>query len=70
MSNYQNEENVDSLLDSAEWHIKEAIQLIEEYKACRTEYARKKLLPKLEHMGKRLGFEKRELGKLTNEHGI
>lgn len=68
MNNYQSEESVDFLLDSGEWHTKEATKLIEEYKACRTEHARKKLLPKLEHMGKRLGFEKQELGKLMGEH--
>lgn len=68
MNNYQSEESVDFLLDSGEWHTKEATKLIKEYKACRTEHARKKLLPKLEHMGKRLGFEKQELGKLMGEH--
>lgn len=70
MSNYQDESSVDFLLNSGEWHVKEATQLIEEYKACRTEHARKRLLPKLEHMGKRLGFEKQEIGKLMDEHGV
>jgi len=51
-------------IESSEWVIKEANELIKQYHACKTAHAQNKLRPKLEYMMKRLAFEKREIGKL------
>jgi hypothetical protein len=51
-------------VQSGEWIIKEATQLIKQYKACKTCQAQNRLRPKLDYMLKRLAFEKKEIGKL------
>lgn len=45
--------------DSAEWICNETDKMILEYRNCKTEFARKKLLPKIEAVFKKVNFEKR-----------
>jgi len=67
MNNNYPENDIDMLLNSAEWHRKEFRKLLDEYKACRTENARIKLIPKLKHIDAKAEFELKEIRKLMGD---
>jgi len=56
--------DVELHLQASQWVLDETKKLLEEYEACKSEHARKKLLIKMERMMGRLQFELRELKKL------
>jgi hypothetical protein len=58
------EESAVLAIQSGEWVIKEATNLLNKYHSCKTAYAQNKLLPRIDYMLKRLAFEKKELGKM------
>lgn len=59
------EEQIETQLQSASWLTGEADKLIKQWKACKTAYARKKLIPKMQYMKSRLAFEGRAIDQLT-----
>ena len=61
------EESIDILIHSAEWYAKQSRQLLDEWKSCRTEHARQKLIPKLKHISSKLKFESSEIKKIMGE---
>lgn len=56
-------------LHSANWYAQQATDLINEWKNCRTENARKLLIPKLEHIYRKLAFERNGIKKILIENG-
>lgn len=60
------EEQIELQLAASSWLTKEADALIKQWKSCKTAHARKKLIPKLEHMRARLRFEGRGIDKLID----
>ena len=61
------DESADMLIHSAEWYVKQATTLIKEYRTCRTEHARQRVMPKLKHIYAKLGFERRGLVRVGGE---
>ena len=62
--NNNEEQSAELSIKSGEWVINEATNLLKKYHSCKTAYARKKLLPQIDYMLKRLSFEKKEIGKM------
>lgn len=62
------EEKTDVLIDSADWYAKQASALVKQYRACRTAHARRRLLPKLQHIYSKLVFERRGLDRVISDH--
>lgn len=59
----------ESHLQSGEWVITQATQLIKEYHTCKTEHERNRMRARLEYMKGRLSFEEKELAKLLKQNG-
>lgn len=59
--------NVELSLQSGEWLVTQADELIKQYKACKTAHAQNRLRPRLDYMMKKLAFEGREVAKLLGE---
>ena len=67
---YEDEANQEELsIKTGEWVIKEAIQLIDSYHACKTEHERNRMRARMEYMRGKLAFEEKELEKLLKQNG-
>ena len=67
---YEDEANQEELsIKTGEWVIKEAIQLIDSYHACKTEHERNRMRARIEYMKGKLAFEGKELEKLLKQNG-
>lgn len=60
----ETEQWVEMQLEASQWACTEADKLIAQWGECKTAHARKKLIPKLEEIRKRLAFEAKGIGKL------
>jgi hypothetical protein len=56
-------------IQTGEWVIGEATQLLQEYRKCQTEHEKSKMIAKLEYMRSKLAFEEKELVKLLKQNG-
>ena len=61
------EDSVNLQLETGEWGIREATQLIKEYRAAKTAHAQNRLRPRIEYMLKKMAFEQKALAKLMGE---
>ena len=61
------EDSVNLQLETGEWVIREATQLIKEYLSAKTAHAQNRLRPLIEYMLKKMAFEQKALAKLMGE---
>ena len=59
----------DIQLQTGEWVITEATQLIKNYRECETEHEKNRMRGKLEYMKVRLAFEGKQLQNLLSQNG-
>lgn len=62
------DEFIEMQLSSSKWTCEQADQLIKQWRACKTEHARRKLIPRLEEIRRRLVFERNGIDKLIGPH--
>jgi hypothetical protein len=60
------DESFDLLLKSSSWYLEQAKNLLKEYRECRTEHARQRLLPQIGYMHSKMVFEKGEIVKFMD----
>jgi hypothetical protein len=67
---YNDETSQEELrIQTGEWVIREATQLLENYHACKTEHEKNRMRPQLEYMRNKLFFEGKELEELQKQNG-
>ena len=67
---YEDDKTPEELqIQTGEWVISEATQLIKDYHNCQTEHEKSQMRAKLEYMRSKLSFEEKELAKLLKQNG-
>lgn len=56
-------EIIESQINSSLWYCQESDKLIKQYKECKTEHARNKMIPKIITVVGKMEFQKREIMK-------